>query len=263
VKELIQRRLKLKAKLQKRKRVFGTWTSFGHPSITEIFCRTGCDFIGIDVEHSTISQEQSQRIIAAAQAGGAVCLPRLASHNMEMTKRLLDSGADGLIVPMIDTANQIERVIKWCKYSPQGTRSFGVARAHGYGFDFDEYVKAWNKSSILIAQIESITAVENIKEIFSYEEVDAVMIGPYDLSASLAIPGQLEHSRVRTLCRHVTETCRKLGKSCGIHNIEPDGSSIRRNFSDGYTFVVLASDSLVLWKWSEVMKRHITQTKGR
>ena len=257
--KIYKRRLDLKKKLRNRGKVFAAWTSLGHPSITEIFSRTSVDFIGIDIEHSTISQEQSQRIIAAAQAGGTMCLPRIASHNMEMIKRLLDSGADGLIVPMVSTPEEVEQLISWCKYPPLGKRSFGIARGQGYGFDFDEYIKNWNESSSLIIQIESIQGVENIEKILSYDEIDGAMIGPYDLSGSLGIPGQLDHPSVTEAAKKVIEACVVAGKACGTQIIKPDIKNIEEAFSAGYTFVVLASDIFILWKWAEKMKDFIEQ----
>ena len=161
----LQKRQSLKKAFRNREHLFANWTSVGHPSITEMMMRNQADFLGIDIEHSTISQEQSQRIIAATQSSGSICLPRIASHNMEMVKRLLDSGADGIIVPMVSNPSEIEQIIDWTKYSPIGKRSFGISRAQGYGFDFEEYTSTWNDSSIIIVQIESIEGVENIEKI--------------------------------------------------------------------------------------------------
>jgi 2-dehydro-3-deoxyglucarate aldolase len=155
-------RKKTKQKLLNRSTAFVSWTSIGHPQVTEMLVRSGVDFLGIDIEHSTISQEQSQRIIAACHAQGVACLPRVATHNQEAIKRVLDSGADGVIVPTVETPEQVERLIEWTKYPPIGKRGYGIARAQGYGHDFARYTSAWNKVSILIIQIESITAVENI-----------------------------------------------------------------------------------------------------
>lgn len=260
--DLSKRRLNLKTKLRNRQNVFAAWTSISHPSITEIFTRSGVDFVGIDIEHSTISQEQSQRIIAASQACGTLCLPRVASHNMEMIKRLLDSGADGIIVPMVNTPEDVERLISWFKFSPVGNRSFGIARAQGYGFDFEEYAKNWNFSSSLIVQIESIQAVENINKILSFEEIDGAMIGPYDLSGSLGIPGQLDHPRVVEAGKKVIAACTRYGKACGTQIVEPDIKSVENAFSQGYTFIVLSSDIFLLWKWSENMGKIITTLRG-
>lgn len=258
---LNKRRLQLKTSLRTRKRVLAAWISLHHPSITEIFSRTGVDFVGIDIEHSTINQEQSQRIIAACQAGGTLCLPRVASHNMEMIKRLLDSGADGIIVPMVSTPEEVEQLISWCKYPPLGKRSFGIARGQGYGFDFDEYIKNWNESSSLIVQIESIQGVENIEKILSYDEIDGAMIGPYDLSGSFGVPGQLDDPLVTEAAKKVIKDCAVAGKACGTQIVEPNRENIEEAFSDGYTFVVLASDIFVLWKWAERMKAFVKELR--
>ena len=252
----------LKKEFQSRQRIFGAWTSLGHPSITEIFTQAGVGFIGIDIEHSTISQEQSQRIIAASQAAGVRCLPRIASHNMEMIKRLLDSGADGIICPMVETPKDVENLIRWSKYTPIGQRSYGISRAQNYGFDFAEYARRWNESSVLIIQVESVLGVENIEKLLQYPEVDGVMIGPYDLSGSLGVPGELQHPRVVESMNHVIKACAKLGKSCGTQIVEPNPTNIAAAFATGYTFVVLSSDVFLLWKWSACMKEMITQSKN-
>lgn len=254
---LSQKRLELKKKLATRQKVFGAWTSLGHPWITEIFIRSGVDFIGIDIEHSTISLEQAAQIIAAGQGNGALCLPRLASHNREVAKRLVDAGADGLIAPMVATAAEVDEIIAWVKYPPQGKRSFGISRGQGYGFDFDDYIKNWNDSSIFIAQIESIEGVENIESILSAPAIDGVMIGPYDISGSLDVPGQLDHPEVIKAADKVIKACAKSGKACGTQIVQPNETNIEQVFQAGYTFAVLASDIFVLWKWSALMRETI------
>jgi 2-keto-3-deoxy-L-rhamnonate aldolase RhmA len=244
----------LKTRLQRRASVFGAWTSLGHPSITEIFTTAGVDFVGIDLEHSTIGQEQAQRIIAAAQAAGVSCLPRVSSHNPEQVRRLLDSGADGVIVPMVSTAAEIAAIVDWIKYPPVGRRSFGVSRAQGYGNDFDRYVDEWNARSVIVAQIESTTGVEAADSLMAHPELDGIMIGPYDLSGSLGVPGQLTHPSVAEACRHVVETARDRGKACGTQLIAPTSEEIRATMEAGYTFIVLASDVFILQEWSARMR---------
>lgn len=234
--------------------VFGAWTSLGHSSITEIFTHIKVDFVGIDLEHSTISQEQSQRIIAASHARGIACLPRLSSHNGEQIKRLLDSGADGVIVPMVSRRAQVEQIVEWCKYPPLGKRSYGIARAQDYGFDFENYTSTWNDRSVIIIQIESIQGVEAVEDLLSHDGVDGAMVGPYDLSGSLGIPGRLSDPRVTEACARVLQACRHTGKACGTHITEPTEQNVRKAFDSGYSFVVLASDVFVLWKWSEGMQ---------
>ncbi len=250
------------ARLRQRAPVFGAWTSLGHPAITEVFTRTGVDFIGIDLEHSTISQEQAQRIIAASQAGGAVCLPRLASHNREQLARLLDSGADGVIMPNVTSREEVEQLIAWCKYPPMGQRGYGVARAQGYGMAFNEYTATWNNRSAIIIQVESIQAVQVIDALLAPAAVDGVMVGPYDISGSLGLAGQLEHPRVAEACARVIDAARRHGKACGTQLVDPTRENIEAAFEAGYTFVILASDVFVLWKWGERMRECVRTLRG-
>lgn len=240
--------------MRSRRSLFGAWTSLGHPSITELFTAAGVDFIGIDLEHSTISEEQAQQIIAASHAGGVACLPRAASQNGEQIRRLLDSGADGVIVPNVATPAQAAQIVAWSKYPPIGRRSYGVARAQGYGHQFEAYTAAWNARSAIILQVESIEGVAAIDGLLAHEAIDGVMVGPYDLSGSLGMPGQLGHPKVTEACARVIRACRRAGKACGTQLIDPMAESVTRTLAAGYTFVVLASDVFILWKWGERMR---------
>jgi 2-dehydro-3-deoxyglucarate aldolase len=251
---IFEKRAALKQKLRRRERLFAGWVSYAHPSITETFARAGFDFIAIDMEHSTISVEQAQRIIAASQIEGVPCLPRPVSHSNDWIKPLLESGADGLLVQMVNTPEEIEAIIGHLKYPPVGRRSFGVNRAQAYGFDFDEYVANWNDTSTCIIQVESIQAVENIEKLLAFEHVDGVMIGPYDISGSLGVPGQTSHQLVIEASRRVVVACERFGKSCGTQVADVSKSSVQALFDLGYTYAILGSDLFVLWKWAEQMQ---------
>jgi 2-keto-3-deoxy-L-rhamnonate aldolase RhmA len=251
--DFFPRRAALKEKLRQRERLFAGWVSYAHPSITETFARAGFDFIAIDMEHATISLEQAQRIIAASQSEGVPCLPRPVSHSNDWIKPLLESGADGLLVQMVNTAEEIESLIGHLKYPPVGCRSYGVNRAQGYGFDFDSYIKNWNETSTFIIQVESIQAVENIENLLAFNEVDGVMIGPYDISGSLGVPGQTSHPLVIEASRKVISACNRFGKSCGTQVADASIESVRDLFDLGYTYAILGSDLFVLWKWAEQM----------
>lgn len=248
---MFDRRKTLKQKLQKREKVFAAWTSIPDPQITEIFANLHVDFVGIDIEHGVQGYQHCQRIIAAAQAGGSLCLPRVASHNPEMIKRLLDSGADGMILPMVESPKQVEQIIQWVKYPPLGKRSFGVNRAHNYGFDFAEYTAGWNECSSLILQIESQEGIDQLDAMLRYEEVDGVMFGPYDYSGSVGLPGQIEHEKVQAACQKVIELAAKHGKACGNQIVDLSTEMIQAKFKEGYTFLVLSSDIFLMWKWAE------------
>ena len=255
--------LTLKKKLRGGTPVLGGWTSLGHPSVTEIFSAAPFDFIGIDLEHSTISQAEAQRIIAAAHDKGVPCLPRPASHEESQIQKLLDSGADGIILPNVSTPQQIQGILQGCLYPPLGRRSYGISRAQGYGFDFEGYTASWNERFALIIQIESIEAVNTLDSLLTQEGVDGVMIGPYDISGSLGVPGRLSHPEVRQACGRVLAACQRYQKACGTQIVEPNEESVREAFSAGYQFLVLASDIFLLWKWTERMERLMTIFRQR
>ncbi len=259
--DIHEKRRSLKQKLRSRERLFGGWISFGHSSIAEIIARLGFDFVAIDMEHSTMSLFDAQQIVMGCQSQGVPCLPRPVSHGVEMIKPMLDAGSDGLIAPMVSTVEELERLIGLCKFAPQGRRSFGVARAHGYGFDFDSYVSGWNESAPFIIQIETVQGVENIEKLIAYDAVDGIMIGPYDLSGSLGVPGQPSHPRVLEACEQVVRACQKFGKSCGTQIADVNHAAVDAALKKGYTFVILSSDLFVLWKWSEQMKGILGQLK--
>jgi 2-dehydro-3-deoxyglucarate aldolase len=187
----------------------------------------------------------------------------VASHNAEQIRRLLDSGADGVIVPQVSRPAEVERIVEWCKYPPRGKRSYGVARAQAYGADFGRYVETWNERSIILIQIESIAAVEAVDELLAHEAVDGAMVGPYDLSGSFGIPGQLADPRVTRACERVIEACRRHGKACGTHLVEPSEEDVRAVLAKGYSFAVLASDVFILWKWSERMRDVVGRVPAR
>lgn len=244
----------LKKKLQDRERLFAGWVSYDHPSITETFARAGFDFIAIDMEHGTISLEQAQRIIAASQSEGVPCFPRPVSHSNDWIKPLLESGADGMIVQMVNTPEEVQTLINHFKYPPGGKRSYGVNRAQAYGFDFDAYINSWNDTSSFIIQVESIQAVENIDKLLAFDEIDGVMVGPYDISGSLGVPGQTSHPLVIEASRKVIKACERFGKSCGTQVADTTKESVEALFNLGYTYAILGSDLFVLWKWAEQMQ---------
>ena len=205
---------KFKKALKSREKIFGAWVSYAEPSITETFAKAGFDFLAIDMEHSTITLPEAKSIITVSQYHDVACLPRPVSHSNDYIKPLLESGADGMLIQMVNTPEDINRLINDFKYPPVGKRSYGVSRAQGYGFDFDEYIANWNQTSSFIIQVESIEAVNNIEELLSFDEVDGVMVGPYDISGSLGVPGKTNHPKVIDASKKVIAACKKYNKSC-------------------------------------------------
>lgn len=251
---IFEKRATLKKRLRNRELLFAGWISYAHPSITETFARAGFDFIFIDMEHSTISIEQGQRIIAASQSEGVPCIPRPVSHSNDYIKPLLESGADGLLIQMVETTQQVQALISDIKYPPTGRRTYGVNRAQAYGFDFDEYIQNWNETSTFMLQIESIKAVENIEKLINFDEVDGVMIGPLDIAGSLGVPGQTTHPKVIEASRRVINACERYGKSCGTQVADVNHATVKALFELGYNYAILGSDLFALWRWAAQMK---------
>ncbi len=252
----------LKKSLRSREKLFGAWVSYAEPSITETFAKAGFDFLAIDMEHSTITLPEAKGIITSSQSHNVPCLPRPVSHSNDFIKPLLDFGADGMLIQMVNNSEDVKNIINHMKFPPIGKRSYGVNRAQGYGFDFDDYINNWNDNSVFIIQIESIEAVKNIDSILSHNEIDGVMIGPYDISGSLGFPGQLDHPDVIDASKKVINSCQKFGKSCGTQLNDPNPKNINNLFELGYTFAILGSDLFILWKWAESMKEIITNFKN-
>ena len=249
----------LRRRLTSRDRVYGAWMSIGHPEIASIFAAAQGHFIGIDLEHSTIELSTAQMIIRACHEHRRACLPRIFPGNLEQMRRLLDAGADGVIVPQVSHGDEVERVVQALRYPPEGQRSFGVAAAHHYGRAFDAYVRAANASLSLIVQVETVTAVEQIDTIVAHPAVDAVMIGPYDLSGSLGVPGELAHPRVRDACATVMAACQNASVSCGLHLVYPTLEEIQRQIAAGCTLLVLGSDIFNLWQRSVEVDRMLAR----
>ena len=243
-------RVELKKNLKEKKLVLSAWTSIGNSQVSELLLASNIDCLGIDIEHSTISQEQSMHIIAACNNKNKSCLPRVASHNSESIRRLLDSGADGIIVPNVESAKDVDNIVAWMKYPPIGMRGYGVARAQNYGHTFEEYAKNWNDESILIIQIESINAVKNIDKIIQNKNIDAVIVGPYDISGSLGIPGQIHHQKVIEASATIVDACKRFNVSCGIHVPSVSLETVNDSILKGFNFIILASDVFILRDWA-------------
>ncbi|MFT6069507.1 MAG: 2-dehydro-3-deoxyglucarate aldolase [Bacteriovoracaceae bacterium] len=224
----------------------GTWLSLGNEAIAEIFCNAGFSWICIDIEHSPCSLETTERLIRTIDLAGKAPLVRLSSNDPVQIKRVLDSGAHGLIVPMVNSKEDVLRAYQSMHFPPLGNRGVGLARAQGYGPRFKDY-HSWHKDNApLIIQIEHIDALENLDDIFSCKEVDAYMVGPYDLSASMGIPGQFDHPDLLVALEKIKDTAKKYNVSPGIHIVEPNKAELKDRISEGYTFIAYSVDFRIL-----------------
>jgi 2-keto-3-deoxy-L-rhamnonate aldolase RhmA len=239
---------KIKDKIQGGQTSIGSWMSMAHPSIAEMLAMAGYDWVVIETEHTAIDVSEVLRMIIAIEQRGSIPLVRLAWNDPIQAKAVLDSGAAGVLVPSINTKEDAQLAVQMSKYPPLGFRGVGLARAQGYGDNFDEYIKSANSDGLLIVQIEHKDAVKNIEEILSVEGIDGTFIGPYDLSMSLGVPGQLSHPSVLEAQNKVLEATLAYGLIAGIHLVHPDTAAVEceKTIAKGYQFIALGTDILFL-----------------
>jgi 2-keto-3-deoxy-L-rhamnonate aldolase RhmA len=235
----------------------GSWMSMAHPSIAEILAMAGYDWVVIETEHTAIDISEVLRMVIAIEQRGSIPLVRLAWNDPIQAKAVLDSGAAGVLVPSINTKEEAELAVKMTKYPPIGFRGVGLARAQGYGVNFDDYIKNANSDGLLIVQIEHKDAVKNIEEILSVEGIDGTFIGPYDLSMSLGVPGQLSHPSVLDAQKKVLEATLAHGLIAGIHLVHPDTAAkeCEQAIAKGYRFIALGTDILFLGDSARALQR--------
>lgn len=238
--------INLKANFKQNKLTIGSWVTLGHTSIAEIMAKSGFDWLVVDLEHSAITLEQAQQLIQVIELRGVVPLVRVGENDPNLIKRVMDMGACGVIVPMVNSEDDAVKAVSAVKYPPLGTRGVGLARAQGYGMEFEKYKNWVNKQSIVIVQIEHIKAVENLKEILSVDGVDGFIVGPYDLSGSLGRPGEFEHLDMKRLLRNIMEVSKKMHKPAGFHVIQPDAGDLLKKIKEGYKFLGFSLDTLFL-----------------
>ena len=239
---------KIKQTLKSGRVSLGSWMSMAHESIAEIIASAGYDWVVIETEHTAIDVSEVLRLIIAIEGRGVIPLVRLAWNDPVQAKAVMDSGAAGVLVPMINTKEDAELAVKSIKYPPLGFRGVGLARAQGYGSDFNEYVQTSNRDSLCIIQIEHIEAVKNIDDILSVPGIDGTFIGPYDLSLSMGLPGQLLHPDVEDAKQRILNATRTHGLVCGIHLVHPDTAidDLKQCIKLGYQFIAMGTDILFL-----------------
>jgi 2-dehydro-3-deoxyglucarate aldolase len=224
----------------------GSWIQLGHPAVAEIMASAGFDWLAIDLEHSTITLREAEDLIRVIDLKGVVPFVRLSSNNSEQIKRIMDAGAQGVIVPMIKSQMEAESAVQAVKYPPAGSRSIGLARAQGYGSRFAEYFEWQQDESIVVVQIEHIDAVDNLESILAVPGVDAYIVGPYDLSGSMGLPGQFEAPEFIDALERIRAIGEKVNMPGGVHIVEPDPQALSQCIDEGNLFIAYGVDTRML-----------------
>ncbi|HVO83027.1 MAG TPA: aldolase/citrate lyase family protein [Syntrophobacteria bacterium] len=234
----------LKARLAGGETLVGTLVTLPSSEIAEIMALVGFDYVWIETEHAPTDLVQAQMMIQAV-GNRCPCLVRIVENRESWIKKALDTGCSGIVVPLVMSAAEAKSAVDWCRYPPAGTRSVGIARAHDYGMSFQNYVKKANDEVVVVIQVEHRAAVENIEAILAVPGIDAVFIGPYDLSASFGMPGEISHPQVQRAIDAVKRRCDKVGVPAGIFTT--DSRAARRYMEDGFSLIALGLDSIYLW----------------
>lgn len=241
----------IRKKLQNNHVSIGTWQQIPHASISEILGQAGYDWVAVDMEHGSISVDQLPDLFRAIELGGTLPLARIAESKPKDCKQALDAGAGGIIAPMIESADQLKSIRDFCCWPPAGRRGVGFSRANLFGKYFVEYSEE-AQSPLLIAQIENISAVNNLEDILQVKGLDAIIIGPYDLSASMGITSEFENKEFQEVIGQIIKKCQIYNIACGDHIIQPDLNTLKRKIKLGFRFIAFSIDSVFLLDSSKI-----------
>ncbi|MCB9992784.1 MAG: aldolase [Hyphomicrobiaceae bacterium] len=231
----------LRRRLEEGRTILGVWQQLSHPAVAELVALAGYDMVLIDLEHGPGSLFETANMMRGIAGTGSSAMVRVPANDPVILKRLLDQGPDGVMIPMVESADEACAAVAACRYPPKGRRGWaaGVARAARYGFDRDYTLKT--ASELVIAcQIESVAGVRDVDAIAAVEGVDVIFVGRNDLAADAGHILDLDHPEVDAMLYKCLEAARRNGKKAGTV------PSARRNwqslFSDGFDMVVPSSD---------------------
>jgi 2-dehydro-3-deoxyglucarate aldolase len=235
----------IRKKLIRNQRSFGTWMQIPNASIAEIIGQMGFEWVAIDMEHGSISLSQLPDIFRALELGNTLPLVRLAQGEIKDCKQALDAGASGVIIPMVNNAKNLKKTLDFCRWPPLGNRGVAFSRANVFGKNFDKY-KYEAQRPLVIAMIEDFVAVDNLEEILQVNGLDAILIGPYDLSASLGILGEFSDIKFKKITNKILKLASKYNVPAGMHIVEPSKISVKKTIKQGYTFIACGMDSQMI-----------------
>ena len=244
-----------KSRLKQGDLLIGPLLTIPSTEIADIVAGLGFDWVWVEMEHSPISLGQAQQMMQAV-GGRCACLVRSPWNDSVWIKRILDLGCDGIIIPQIKSAAAAEQAVSACRYPPHGIRSVGIARAQQYGLNFQPYVDQSDEALTIVLQVEHIDGVAEIDSILDVGGFDAVLIGPYDLSASMGLIGQTTHPDVQGAIEKIKAACRAREIPLGIFAAEVD--TAKQQISNGVRLIALSTDALFL---GLAAKRALTMLK--
>ena len=250
--------MSLKRRLKNGETTIGSWVTLGHSAVAEIMAKAGYDWLVIDMEHSVIELSDAQELMQAIDLGGIPSIVRLTSNDENQIKRVMDAGACGVMVPFVNSAADAKRAVASVYYPPIGRRGVGLARGQGYGATFQEYRTWLNENGLVIVMIEHIDGVNAVDEIFAVDGIDGYMIGPYDLSSSLGVAGEIDNPAVVEAIAKIREAGMRSGIPGGIHVVDPDLDAINKRIEEGFSFIGYGMDVRIL---DAISRQHLLKIR--
>lgn len=246
-----------KAKLKAGETVFGAFVRYPDAGLIEFLGYQGWDFLVFDAEHGTVEPRDCENMTRAAELRGVTPIVRVTTNQQPIILRFLDTGAQGLLVPWVQTAAEAEAAVRSVKYQPQGIRGLAGVRAADYGQTqtLGEYTEQANAETLVVLQIETARAVDHLPEILKVGGIDVVFIGPSDLSQSLGLPGQAQHPEVQAAMQRVADAVAPTDVALGlmVRNLE----TARQWRQKGARFIAISLESVL----GPAVKRYLQQAK--
>lgn len=235
----------------------GTVASIAHPVVAELVKHAGFDWVWIDGEHGGFDPASAATFCAVVQQGPKAFV-RVPDKSPPTLKRYLDIGPDGIIVPQVNSLDEVDAIMRWSLYPPAGERSFGTARAHGYAGTFSG--DRGERSFAIVVQIETAAGLRNLDEILGDRRIDGILVGPYDLSGSLGVLGQISSTIVQDAIAHILKSCKSASIPCGI--FAGNAETARAYLSQGFEFVGVGLDVSLFLESLRTLLRETKATPG-
>ena len=223
----------------------GTWITTYNPSALDVISKCNFDWICVDMEHSSITLEQLENLLNVLDKNGSNSFVRVSDNNKTEIKKVLDLGAKGIIVPMVNTALEARNAISYATYPPIGQRGYALARAQGFGYDLTKYEKV-SKNIKIVLQIETIKAINNLEEILKVKGLYSTLIGPRDLSGSIGKPGDYKNKKFIKALQKYEKVSKNNKIPMGMHIAYPKTEILNKFIKKGYRFLAIGTDMTFL-----------------
>lgn len=235
----------IRKKLGQGKCTVGSWIQIPHGSVAEIMGAAGYDWVAVDMEHGSVGVAQLPDLFRALELGNTLPLVRVAEGAARECQQALDAGAGGIIVPNIKSADHLIAVRDACRWPPAGKRGVGFSRANLFGGNFRSYTQQ-AQAPLLVAMLEDVRALDELDSILSVEGLDAVLLGPYDLSASLHQTAKFDHPHYLRALKTILRKAQTFSIPLGIHVVEPSTTELKKRIRQGFRFLPFSMDSVLL-----------------